>query len=106
MTVHLTQDMFQNMLNLALDTGRQKAINDINAIIGGILGVACITSFDAHGVPSYTTPTPIPAATGQPTAQQPAAQTNTCVRNEVHLPDGYDSVEQVKASAMGEGQRS
>jgi len=90
MTLNLTQDVLQDMLNLALDTGRQKAINDINAIIGGLPGVARITSFDAQGVPSYAAPTPIPSAAGQPAAPQPTAQTNTCIRNEVHLPDGYD----------------
>jgi len=50
------------------------------------------------GVPTYSTPNPIPtpaAATGQPTAQQPAGQqpvvqVNARVRNEVHPPDGYD----------------
>jgi len=90
MTLNLTQDVLQDMLNLALDTRRQKAINDINTIIGGLPGVACITSFNAQGVPSYAAPTPIPSAAGQPAAQQPTAQTNAHIRNEVHPPDGYD----------------
>jgi len=90
MTLNLTQDVLQDMLNLALDTGRQKAINNINAIIGGLPGVAHIASFNAHGVPSYTTPTPIPSTAQQPTVQQPAAQTNARIRNEVHPLDGYD----------------
>ena len=87
MTLNLTQDVLQDTINLALETRHQKAINDINAIIGGLPGVAHITSFDAQGVPSYTAPTPISAAAGQPAAQQPAAQTNTRIHNKVHLPD-------------------
>lgn len=63
MIINLTQDMLQEMLNFALNTGCQKAIYNINTIISSLPGVAHITGFDAAGVPSYTTPTPAQAAT-------------------------------------------
>ena len=97
MTVNLSQDVLQHMLDTALAAGRQDAMNHINALLGGMPGGAQITGYVA-GVPTYATPNPIPtpaAATGQPTAQQPAGQqpvvqVNARVRNEVHPPDGYD----------------
>jgi len=91
MTVNLTRDVLQAMLDTALDTGRQDAMNHINALLGGMPGGSQIVGWNA-GVPTYATPNPIPtpaAATSQPTAQQPArqqpvVQVNARVRNEVH----------------------
>jgi len=96
MTVNITRDTLQDLLNTALDTGRQDAMNHINALLGGMPGGSQIIGWNA-GVPTYSTPNPIPtpaAATGQPAAQQPVGQQPAVqvarVRNEVHPPDGYD----------------
>ena len=94
MTINLTPDALQQMLNTALDTGRQNAMNHINAIIGGMPGASRLIGYDTTtGLPNYAAPS-TPAAqqpvVQQPTAQQPAVQVNARVRNEVHPPDGYD----------------
>jgi len=97
MTINLSQDVLQGMIDAALHAGRQDAMNHINALLGGMPGGSQITGYN-EGIPIYATPNPIPtpaAVTGQPTAQQPAGQqpvvqVNARVRNEVHPPDGYD----------------
>jgi len=96
MTINLSQDVLQHMLNTALATGRQDAMNHINALLGGMPGGSQIVGYVA-GVRTYSTPNPIPTpavATGQPAAQQPVGQQPAVlvarVRNEVHPPDRYD----------------
>jgi len=45
MTVNLSQDVIQHMLDTALATGRQDAMNHINALLGGMPGGAQITGY-------------------------------------------------------------
>ena len=91
MTINLTPNVLQVMLNTALDTGRQNAMNHINAIIGGMPGASHLIGYDTTTrLPNYAAPSTPAATTQQPATQQPAAQLNAHVCNEVHPPDGYD----------------
>jgi len=91
MTINLTPEALQQMLNTALNTGRQNIMNHVNAIIRAMPGASRLIGYDTTtSLPNYAAPTTPAATAQQPAAQQPAMQVNAHVRNEVHLPDGYD----------------
>jgi len=75
MTINLTPDVLQAMLNTALDTGRQNAMNHINPIIGGKPGASHLIVYNTTtGLPNYTAPSTPAVTAQQPAAQQPTGQ--------------------------------